>query len=153
MSSVREIFERNCRNIPVFHCQEGCGECCGVHYWSTMEWKIITAFLKEHGRKQKFARETLDMCPYLDEEKKCTIYEVRPAICRLYGVVREMKCPHREPETYLSNDKATSILRACGVLNSKQIYPIIRVAEEVSSGGVIPKNRRKIGVLPGVLQK
>ena len=128
MSSIREIFERNCSKIPEFYCKEGCGECCGVHYWSTMEWKIITAFLKEHGRKQQYAREILDMCPYLDERKRCTIYEVRPAICRLYGVVQAMQCPYRKAQQYLSDDEATSVLRACGVLGtSEQIYPIIKV--------------------------
>ena len=101
-----------------------------------MEWKIITAFLKEHGRKQQYAREILDMCPYLDTNKRCTIYEVRPAICRLYGVVQAMQCPHGKSKQYLSDDEAISVLRACGVLGtSKQIYPIVRLAEEVNLKG------------------
>ncbi len=117
MSSIREIFEQNCNKIPEFHCKEGCGKCCGVH--------LITAFLKEHGRKQQYAKEILDMCPYLDEKKRCTIYEVRPAICRLYGVVQAMQCPYRKAQQYLSDDEVISILRACGVLGT------VRLAEEV----------------------
>jgi len=66
---------------------------------------------------------------------------VRPAICRLYGVVQAMQCPYRKAKQYLSDDEAINVLRACGVLGtSKQMYPVVRLAEEVNVEGVIPKN-------------
>ena len=34
------------------------------------------------------------ICAKLSEEGKCSIYEDRPLICRMYGLVRAMKCPH-----------------------------------------------------------
>jgi Fe-S-cluster containining protein len=55
-------------------------------------------------------------CPLLDTEtKKCTVYEVRPAICRLFGVVRnQLLCPHGytpESSALLSDKQAREILR------------------------------------------
>jgi len=32
-------------------------------------------------------------CPALDEGR-CTVYERRPSICRLWGVVESLACPH-----------------------------------------------------------
>ena len=34
-------------------------------------------------------------CRYLDASKRCTIYPVRPTICRLWGVTEDMPCPWR----------------------------------------------------------
>jgi Fe-S-cluster containining protein len=31
------------------------------------------------------------ICPYLEDER-CSVYEVRPLICRLWGVVDSMPC-------------------------------------------------------------
>jgi Fe-S-cluster containining protein len=32
-------------------------------------------------------------CPYL-EKGKCTVYEVRPTVCRLWGIVKKMPCEY-----------------------------------------------------------
>jgi Fe-S-cluster containining protein len=35
------------------------------------------------------------MCDKLTLTKRCSIYEDRPAICRVYGLLRKvMRCPH-----------------------------------------------------------
>ncbi len=35
-----------------------------------------------------------ESCPYLDlKTKRCTVYERRPLICRLYGMTEELPCP------------------------------------------------------------
>lgn len=33
-------------------------------------------------------------CPALGPDNRCTIYAVRSLICRLYGTVEDMRCPH-----------------------------------------------------------
>ncbi|MDP1879296.1 MAG: YkgJ family cysteine cluster protein, partial [Actinomycetota bacterium] len=47
--------------------------------------------------------------------KKCSVYEVRPAICRLFGAVKgELVCPHGyapESSALLSDKQAREILR------------------------------------------
>ena len=74
----------------------GCGECCSNYLpISSKEIKEIHRYVKKHKIKEcKHAlsplvnQEILDfVCPFLDMSKpadKCTIYQVRPFICRSY---------------------------------------------------------------------
>lgn len=72
----------------------GCGNCCSN--WLPMtekEIRIIRQYIKKHHIKEckhnmLLAKPALDMtCPFLDTSKraeKCTIYSVRPAICKYF---------------------------------------------------------------------
>lgn len=72
----------------------GCGSCCSNFLPMTeKEIKTIKPYIKQHRIKQQIhciplAQPTLDLtCPFLNNGKKtekCTIYEVRPAICRCF---------------------------------------------------------------------
>ncbi len=78
--------------IPEFLCIEGCTECCrrfGVPSMKNVEKKRIMAYIRKHGIRIK-KREDLT-CPYVNE-KGCTIYPVRPFICRLYGTSPSYPC-------------------------------------------------------------
>lgn len=69
--------------IPSFKCKEGCTECCGPVPFSNWEKAQVKIEPGKEGRP----------CPYLSNTG-CTIYENRPFMCRLYGTVKEMACPH-----------------------------------------------------------
>ena len=70
----------------------GCGQCCSnILPMTEKEILTIHKYIKEHKIKEQkrilpLAEPTIDMtCPFLDDSKsceKCTIYEVRPRICR-----------------------------------------------------------------------
>ncbi len=78
--------------IPSFICTEGCHECCqnfGVPSQTRVEAERIKAFLREHARRIGQAHGTT--CPYLNETG-CSIYPVRPLICRLYGTSPNYRC-------------------------------------------------------------
>ncbi len=77
--------------IPSFICRPGCSDCCGPHPWTKAEHERIAAWLAERGRP--LLRATGLDCPYI-ENGRCSIYEVRPFICRLYGTVEGLRCPH-----------------------------------------------------------
>ena len=34
-------------------------------------------------------------CPFLTADYKCNIYEHRPAVCRKFGEIKELKCKYR----------------------------------------------------------
>lgn len=52
-------------------------------------------------------------CPMLDSNKRCKIYDKRPLICRLYGVVEDMKCPYGCKQTrYLTNKEGHDLMSA-----------------------------------------
>lgn len=46
------------------------------------------------------------MCDKLTHDKRCSIYEDRPAICRIYGLTRALKCPHGcIPSEWMEDDE------------------------------------------------
>lgn len=73
---------------------KGCGQCCSnILPLSEREIKEINRYIHTHGIKEQrhrmpFANPILyDLtCPFLDIGKKlkCTIYEVRPEICKAF---------------------------------------------------------------------
>ena len=107
--------------LPTFRCKEGCFDCCGPVIISRLEYLRC---IKASGRTTEDVRRQMQnnlkqkiyTCPLLDAEtKKCTVYEVRPAICRLFGVVKgELLCPHGyapDPSALLSDEQSREILR------------------------------------------
>ena len=63
---------------------EGCGECCS-------RFLPLTAFEADRLRALRddavhvFEEGTIDLtCPFLDDDRRCAIYDSRPLICRAY---------------------------------------------------------------------
>ena len=76
--------------IPSFDCKSGCSECCGPVIMSCLEWERICERL---GCEPKGDWTTLN-CPML-KDGRCSVYDIRPTICRLFGVVKgKLLCPH-----------------------------------------------------------
>ena len=79
-----------------------CGACCSnLLPMTAEEIETIRKYIKKHNIKEHrhilpLAKPTLDStCPFLDDSKsceKCTIYEVRPRICRDF-----ICCPSKRP--------------------------------------------------------
>jgi len=87
--------------IPEFTCKKGCHDCCGPVPFSKEEWSRVPD-------KRKATSLT---CPYVGE-KGCDIYEERPLMCRLFGAVEDLKCPHGcAPLFFLNWRNAQEILR------------------------------------------
>lgn len=76
-------LERLYASLPSIACKGLCSDCCGPIYVNSFEWERM-------GRPQ-WNKASLK-CPVL-VEKRCSVYEVRPLICRLWGLVDEMPCP------------------------------------------------------------
>lgn len=86
-------------------CCANSGECCSLtdkefaQGYATMfplysaEYLNIAAYVAAHfpaERQQQlfeFTQERPHQCPFLGEDKRCTIYPVRPLICRTYAVM------------------------------------------------------------------
>lgn len=78
--------------IPDFMCTKGCRECCqnfGVPSRTRIEDERLKVFLKKNAMKPGKANG--NTCPHLNESG-CTIYPVRPLICRLYGTSPSYRC-------------------------------------------------------------
>ena len=78
--------------IPPFQCKEGCTECCkrfGIPSRTPIEDERIKKFLAAQGLSPGIAVGT--RCPYVTETG-CSIYPVRPLICRIYGTSPNYRC-------------------------------------------------------------
>lgn len=108
-------------SIPTFKCKEGCSDCCGPVQLSRLEYMRC---IQVSGRTAEDVRQQMQnnlkqgiySCPLLSTEtKQCSVYTVRPAICRLFGAVKgELLCPHgyaAESSALLSDEQAQKILR------------------------------------------
>lgn len=72
--------------VPTFKCKEGCTDCCGPVPFIKAEWDKVDV-------KKDLKPGCLD-CPYAKADGGCEIYEHRPFMCRLFGTVEDLACPH-----------------------------------------------------------
>lgn len=84
-------MEYTCTDFTVNGKCSNCGQCCSnMLPMSNREVKRIKAYVKQHGIKEQRhnfpVSNSYDMtCPFRDEaNRKCLVYEVRPAICRQF---------------------------------------------------------------------
>tara|TARA_R110000868_G_scaffold176609_4_gene414499 strand:+ start:10662 stop:11018 length:357 start_codon:yes stop_codon:yes gene_type:complete len=110
---VQRIYDK----LPTMKCKGLCHESCGP----------APALPAEAARMHKkgieppdYDRNTLD-CNYLSNEKTCSIYDDRPLICRLFGMVKKMKCPH-------------GCIPEAGMMSEQKSIKLIRYMENVRSG-------------------
>ncbi len=88
-----EIYDQ----IPVFDCKH-CHECTGPIVWFKPEEMMIREYLKRNlleyivWSREEFERHNWQ-CPYLKNDR-CSIYPVRPIVCRLQGNITELPCKY-----------------------------------------------------------
>jgi len=102
-----------------FPCREGCGECCDPVLMKEEELErlkekavrdfVILRFDTPWG--DMVLPVSLDanfdkLCVFLTDEKRCSIYEDRPRICRDFGV-RKAMCPYIRPDGTLRSEEET----------------------------------------------
>lgn len=79
--------------LPSLDCKGKCWESCGPVRMSPGERDRI---LREAGVEipppEQMARDGCKTCPAL-KDRRCTVYEIRPMACRLWGTDESMRCP------------------------------------------------------------
>jgi Fe-S-cluster containining protein len=69
-------------------CDKGCGACCGPVICSDAEFDAVAAYVLKHDIRP---RRQGQRCPlYIDGE--CSVYPVRPFICRAFGHATDLEC-------------------------------------------------------------
>lgn len=87
-------------NIPKHTNCKGCAQCCGINPLSIKESINIMNFLKENEKELEKVKSVISkkksevfMCAFLNEEdRRCSIYKVRPIVCRIFGVAKGLVC-------------------------------------------------------------
>lgn len=101
--------------MPKLVCRGLCSHSCGPIECSDLERRRIH---KASGALVGFRFTVIEPgkevkpCAALDcETKLCNAYAVRPVLCRLFGSVEKMRCPHGcEPERWLTDQEARDLL-------------------------------------------
>jgi Fe-S-cluster containining protein len=116
---LREMWER-IPDIP--DCKGMCSDSCGPIDMSLVE----RAMLRERGVEVPPLAETLGtgaMCPALTPMGRCSVYDDRPTVCRLWGAVAALRCPY-------------GCTPAGGWLSDAESFELLRLSMEI--GGAPP---------------
>ncbi len=91
--------------VPDIKCKGLCyGECTAI-VMSELEGRLMTA---AGGAEPTLTAD--DACNYLTDDKRCSIYEARPLICRVFGTTPRLACPFGcVPEKWLTDDGVTML--------------------------------------------
>lgn len=85
--------------IPETKCKEGCHKCCSnIIQFTPSEERMMGGYSWD-GK-----------CGHL-QDGKCSTYENRPFVCRLYGASELLVCEDCVPERLLSEDETLAIVR------------------------------------------
>lgn len=78
--------------IPKHTKCKGCGECCGPVPITEKEFTEINIYVVNN--KPKYNKSAGKLQCKFRVDNKCSIYEVRPMMCRLMGVISGMTCKY-----------------------------------------------------------
>lgn len=108
-AKIRAIYER----VPKIACKGLCRDQCTVILMSATEERMMRDAGHEPPELLAVIQSESNACPLLcPASGQCTAYDARPLVCRLWGVVPEMPCPHGcQPERVLSRAEASAIMR------------------------------------------
>lgn len=137
-----DSLERIYRAVPTVQCKGMCQQACGPIDMSAEERRRIDA----GGIHIPTMRELNDSitergsmdCPAL-VDGKCSVYDDRPLICRLWGAVESMPCPHDcevTPGLLMDEGAQTLIgrsLKLDQVQKAKHVTPDGVVSQHVST--------------------
>lgn len=99
--------------LPKIDCQQKCQAWCGPIMMSDLEAKRMRV---QSGQDNLLPTDSDGTCPML-VDGLCSVYSVRPLICRLWGVTPAMTCPFGcKAEWELEDDSALIdlIFNVCG---------------------------------------
>lgn len=117
--------------LPPMRCDAGCGECCGVAPCSTSEYDRVATYAKLHGITPQRQGST---CPYYIDGT-CSVYDARPAVCRLFGHVEDLECP-RGYNVNVTNAGVLKRVRAIlldggGILENRTLHEAVYTTAEL----------------------
>jgi hypothetical protein len=100
MSKLTSLYKK----VPELKCIPGCFECCGPVPVCDEEARILK--LSSNLTPTSFNHT----CSYASS-LGCKIYNDRPFLCRLFGVVEKMKCPKVKPDRVLTQKEEKKLMK------------------------------------------
>ncbi|MGI5245061.1 YkgJ family cysteine cluster protein [Dactylosporangium sp. CA-139066] len=91
--SVQEALDAIYAELPAIECRGRCHDSCtNIDMTGVERRRIIQVAGVTIPRRTM--RDPVMPCPALTIFKRCSAYEVRPLICRLWGLTRAMRCSY-----------------------------------------------------------
>lgn len=119
--------------IPAIDCKGLCYDQCTLiialpveldniglnpHFKTLDDGKVLVHLIKQDWNDS----DGCLTCPML-KDNKCSIYDKRPLICRLYGVVENMKCRFGcKPARYLTSKEGVALVSAVKKLEIDEYF-------------------------------
>jgi Fe-S-cluster containining protein len=131
--ALERVYDR----LPRMECKGLCWFLCdGSFYASARERQRIA---QKAGGPLK-VDPTRGLCSMLDEHGRCSVYELRPLMCRIWGMTERFRCPHGcIPEGgFISESRKDALFREID-----RIGGVPRDAEEKSRRARVDKEHLK----------
>lgn len=107
-------LKRLYRQVPKVNCKGLCWESCSAAPARKVEVEQMKRLCGSKAQSHPSPLEALliPACPFLNEENRCAGYSARPLICRMFGAVRKMKCPHgcKPTSGFMSDQREKAVL-------------------------------------------
>lgn len=119
LASKIERLQAVYAELPTLQCKGLCHESCGPIVAPLLEWAIAS-----DGRLDLRLKRRLT-CPLLTDDKRCSAYEKRPLICRIYGMVDNplMRCEHGcTPSRWLTDEDVDHLFRRVHAIQGSEHF-------------------------------
>jgi len=107
----REWLDGIYAELPTIECRGQCHDsCCNIDMTGTERRRI--AQVADVAIPRRTLQDPPRPCPALTVLKRCSVYDIRPLICRLWGLTRVMRCSYGcVPEGgYLPESRALDLI-------------------------------------------
>lgn len=128
--------------LPGIDCQGRCWDSCGPIDMTRLERARIRREKDVLIPVGSFVEDGPVMCPALTMFRQCGVYEIRPLICRIWGLAETMPCTYGcKPERYLNDVEMYEFLaRAYDIAGEHKLARLVRAAN-------LPENRAELAKL------
>lgn len=135
-----DLFAR----IPKVACKGNCGRdrwntCCGPIGCSMTEAVLLEQYDGKtcdwvdagHGNvMMNLPAATGLTCPHLGLDGRCTAYEARPIICRVFGAVRALACPWGcKPDRWMSDAEVAELMLEASLRSALVVEEVNKVVD------------------------
>jgi hypothetical protein len=132
--------------LPKLVCQGYCSASCGPIATSARE----RARIETTAHRALTAEDPGPTCSMLTADRRCSVYEIRPMICRLWGLVQRMPCPYgcRPEGGLLPDSEGKRLLMEAERIGGRDEEGLARLVKDLLpllSGEDAVRNRRDQG--------